>query len=217
MRKSLILLILVALLATACAPQSTQPTTEAIIETTAVPTEAPPADIPATPTPEVAVAEAAPVTEEAPAASADLPAIQMVALTNAATGASFTLADFAGKTVLVEPMATWCTNCRAQLGNVIQAKNRLDDNFVFVALSVGENISNADLASYAERQGFDLVFAVASSEMLTELTNSFGRASLTPPSTPHFIIRPDGSLTELFTGSKNTDTLVSLLNEAAGA
>ena len=222
MRKSLVLLILVALVATACAPQSTQTATEAIIETPVAPTEAPPSDVPATPTAEVAAVESEPAAEEAPveaeaAASIERPAIQTVALTNASTGETFTLADFAGKTVLVEPMATWCTNCRAQLGNVIQAKNRLDDNFVFVALSVGENISNADLANYAQRQGFDLVFAVASSEMLTELTNSFGRASLTPPSTPHFIIRPDGSMTELFTGAKNTDTLVSLLNEAAGA
>lgn len=213
MRKFLTLALLLTIVVTACAQQSAPATSEAIVEVTLPPTEIPQESDPATPTAETAAAQEA----EQPAANANLPAIQTVSLTNAATGEAFTLADFAGKTVLVEPMATWCTNCRAQLGNVIQAKNQLGSDFVFVGLSVGENITDADLATYANRQGFDLIFAVASAEMLSELTNSFGRASLTPPSTPHFIIRPDGSMTELFTGSKNSDTLVSLLNEAAGA
>src|SRR5215475_4612241 len=39
-------------------------------------------------------------------------------LVNARTGQAFTLADFAGKTVYVEPMATWCTNCRQQMGTI---------------------------------------------------------------------------------------------------
>ena len=42
------------------------------------------------------------------------------------TDQTFTLADFAGKTVYVEPMATWCTNCRQQLGNVTEAKAELE-------------------------------------------------------------------------------------------
>ena len=33
---------------------------------------------------------------------------------DARTGQTFTLADLQGKTVYVEPMATWCTNCRQQ-------------------------------------------------------------------------------------------------------
>ncbi len=212
MRKFLTLAVLLTLLVTACAQQST-PATESIVEVTLPPTEIPQDTDPATPTAEIAAAQEA----EQPVANIDIPAIQNVSLVNAATGETFTLADFEGKTVLVEPMATWCTNCRAQLGNVIRAKSQLGSDFVFVGLSVGENITDSDLATYATRQGFDLVFAVATSEMLTELTSNFGRASLTPPSTPHFIIRPDGSMTDLFTGSKNSDTLVSLLNEAAGA
>lgn len=199
MRKLILLALLVI---AACSSQATPPTIEATIE--------PQQTAPTTESPVTVAPTEAPVSQ-----AATRPALQTVALTNARTGATFQLADFAGKTVLVEPMATWCTNCRAQLGNVIQAKNQLDENYVFVVLSVGENISDSDLAAYAERQGFDLIFAIATPEMLTELTNAFGRASLTPPSTPHFIIRPDGSQSALFTGSKPADQLVAVLTEGA--
>ncbi|KPK07150.1 MAG: hypothetical protein AMJ56_13680, partial [Anaerolineae bacterium SG8_19] len=46
------------------------------------------------------------------AVGADRPAWQQLTLTNARTGETFTLADFGGQTVFVEPMATWCSNCR---------------------------------------------------------------------------------------------------------
>ncbi len=140
------------------------------------------------------------------------PAWHSIALTDARTGAAFTLADFAGQTVLVEPMATWCSNCRAQLGSVARAAQQLEGQPVtFIALSVAENISDADLAAYAERQGFPFIFAVATPEMLAALTENFGRAAITPPSTPHFIIAPDGSVSELFTGAKSAADLVALL------
>mgnify|MGYP005848391305 CR=1 FL=1 len=168
--------------------------------------------------------EAAAPSAEAPAmAESDTsdimarPAWHSLALTNARTGAAFTLADFTGQTVLVEPMATWCSNCRAQLGNATRAAEQLASQpVVFVALSVAENISDADLAAYAERQGFPFIFAVATPEMLAALTANFGRAAITPPSTPHFIIAPDGSVSSLFTGSKSAADLVSLLS-AQGA
>ena len=38
-----------------------------------------------------------------------LPAWQTSILSDARTGQSFTLADFTGKTVFVDPMATWCS------------------------------------------------------------------------------------------------------------
>jgi peroxiredoxin len=135
---------------------------------------------------------------------------------NAATGEPFTLADFAGRTVLVEPMATWCSNCRRQLGNVSQARMQLDEEqFVVIALSVAENIEDADLAAYAQRENFDFVFAVANEQMLSALSDNFGRGAITPPSTPHFIISPDGTTSELLTGSKSASTLVTLLTEAS--
>jgi thiol-disulfide isomerase/thioredoxin len=144
------------------------------------------------------------------------PAWANLPLTDARTGESFTLADYAGKTVFVEPMATWCTNCRRQLPNAEAARQQLDpDQFVFIGLSVAENIDNATLAQYVEAQGWNFRFAVASAELTQGMIDSFGRTVVTPPSTPHFIIRPDGSLTEIQTGSHSAEDLIAELEGAA--
>ena len=78
---------------------------------------------------------------------ADRPVWHDLPLTNARTGETFRLSDFTGKTVYVEPMATWCINCRMQPGMVREARARVaPDRFVFVALSVETSLSNAQLA-----------------------------------------------------------------------
>jgi thiol-disulfide isomerase/thioredoxin len=143
----------------------------------------------------------------------DAPAWMTIALTDVRSGETFTLADFAGKTVFVEPMATWCTNCRRQLGNVSQAKAQLGDSedVVFVSLSVETNIGDGDLANYTQETGFDWAFAVATPEMLVSLVETFGQSITNPPSTPHFIIRPDGSTTDLTTGYEGPEEILQNL------
>ncbi|UCG24363.1 MAG: redoxin family protein [Chloroflexota bacterium] len=147
----------------------------------------------------------------------DAPAWQQLALTNARTGESFTLADFAGKTVFVEPMATWCTNCRRQLTHVKQAKTELAaDDVVFVGLSVETAIDNGSLANYADEAGFDWHWAVLTPEMLQALAGEFGQTIANPPATPHFIIRPDGSTTDLVTGVETAEQIVAQIEAARG-
>jgi cytochrome oxidase Cu insertion factor (SCO1/SenC/PrrC family) len=149
------------------------------------------------------------------AVGADRPAWQQLTLTNARTGETFTLADFGGQTVFVEPMATWCSNCRRQLTNVRDAQQQLaEDDVVFVALSVETNIDDAALASYADEAGFDWLFAVVTPEMLEQLAGEFGRVIANPPATPHFIIRPDGTYTELVTGIEPADQIISQITAA---
>ena len=142
----------------------------------------------------------------------DQPAWQQITLTDVRTNETFTLADFAGKTVYVEPMATWCTNCRQQLGNVKEAIAQLnDENVVFVGISVETSIDNAALAEYVVNTGFDWPFAVATPEMLQSLADQFGRTIANPPSTPHFIIWPDNSVSELVTGFESPEEIIGRL------
>ena len=144
----------------------------------------------------------------------DHPAWQSIALTDARSGETFTLADFAGKTVYVEPMATWCTNCRQQLNNVAEIHEQFGDDVVFIGLSLETNLNPADLAVYAENQGYDWTFAVMTQEMLQSLADTYGRTITNAPSTPHFIIRADGSHTDLSTGIDSPDQLVQLIQAA---
>lgn len=131
------------------------------------------------------------------------PSWQKIPLRNALTGEVFTLADLsaAGLTVMVEPMATWCSNCRVQQGIVRTVIQNLDPTqYVFISLSVETDLDDATLAQYAANQGYGWTFAVASDELLGELVNQFGRSVANPPSTPHFLVRPDGSFSDLKTG-----------------
>lgn len=154
--------------------------------------------------------------EDVASQAAERPAWQQLPLVNAQTGESFTLADFAGKTVYVEPFATWCSNCRRQMGYVNEARAAFGDDVVFVALSVEPNISNEALASYAEQQGFNFIFAAMSPEMLRETVAIFGQTISNPPATPHFIIRADGSTTDLFTGISDIESVTELIRAEQG-
>lgn len=154
----------------------------------------------------------------AQAAAYNGPAWASLPLVDARTGATFTLADYAGKTVYVEPMATWCTNCRRQLPNVETARAQLNaDQYVFIGLSVAENVDNATLAGYVTDNGWNFSFAVATEALTQGMIDTFGRTAVTPPSTPHFIIRPDGSVTDIMTGMPSADEIIAELRAASGA
>ena len=153
-----------------------------------------------------------------PEGASNRPAWQEHQLTNVRTGEVFTIADLtrSGKTVLVEPMATWCPNCAQQQGFVRQAQTLLNsDDVVFISLSVETNISADDLANYSIHREFDWVFVLADTTLLDLLTTEFGRTITSPPSTPHFVVYPDGSYAGLFTGYTMPDEIINLVNGGA--
>lgn len=150
------------------------------------------------------------------ALAAERPSWHSLPLTNARTGESFTLADLAGKTVYVEPMATWCTNCRMQMRIIRdQVKGQVDpDRVMFLGLSVETEIAPETLATYVDQQGFDWTFAVMSPELLQALATEFGRTIANPPAIPHFLVSPDGTTSGLSTGLHTADALLAQLSAA---
>jgi thiol-disulfide isomerase/thioredoxin len=129
-------------------------------------------------------------------------------------GATFTLGELAAeKPVLVEAMAIWCTTCRAQQREVVDAHELLD--FHSVGIDVDPNERAEDLAEYAEREGFDWRFALADAQLVQLLTDRFGFGVTNPPSTPTFVISADGGIRALEFGRvRSADELVAEL--AAG-
>jgi thiol-disulfide isomerase/thioredoxin len=135
-------------------------------------------------------------------------------LVDARTGETFTLADFSGQPLYVENFATWCTNCRKQLGNVQEAAAGAS-GVAFVSLSVETDLDPGDVASYAERQGFDDIrFAVMSSQMLAAMNDAFGTSALNPPSTPHLYVTADGEVGQLETGFESASDIQAKLGAA---
>lgn len=140
-----------------------------------------------------------------------------ISLTDARSGESFTLADFAGKVVFVEPMATWCSNCRAQQREVRAILDRFGaDEVVFLSLSVEIGLGENVLSDYAATNDFQWRFAVANQELLNALVAQFGRSVATPPATPHFFIASDGTVSALSTGMHNAARLEELIRAVQG-
>jgi cytochrome oxidase Cu insertion factor (SCO1/SenC/PrrC family) len=146
------------------------------------------------------------------------PAWHALPIVDARTGQTFTLADLQGKTVYVEPMATWCTNCRQQMGIIRdQLRSQLDpERVVLLGLSVETDLAPETLATYVNAQGFDWTFAVMTPELLQELATRFGRTVTNPPAIPHFVISPDGTTSDLSTGLHTADRLLEELTAAGG-
>jgi thiol-disulfide isomerase/thioredoxin len=148
----------------------------------------------------------------------ELPAWMEIELVDVATGETFTIADFLGKTILVEPMATWCSNCRRQMTEttklikqLTEAEDERLEQYVFLGLSIETNLKPSDLKTYAERNNFALTFAVMDEEMLRALVEQFGRSIANPPSSPSFIIRADGTFTEIETGIQTAEQILAKL------
>ena len=142
-------------------------------------------------------------------------------LTDACSGEAFTLADFAGKTLFVESMATWCGECYGQLTRVRDAAEQIPEDeradIVLVALSSEVDLPREDLARYAEETGFPMIFAVMPKEMLKAMVDDVGRAVAVPPAMPYLIVAPDGTIGELHTGGSSAEELLALFADAQAA
>lgn len=132
-----------------------------------------------------------------------------VELTDAQTGETFTMNDYAGKVVLVETMAIWCPNCIVQANEVQNLHELLGhpDDLVSVSLDVDLNEDQASLKEYVEEYGLDWHFAVAPIEVSRALGNLYSAQYLNPPLSPMLIIDRDGNVHQLEYGKKNAETL----------
>jgi thiol-disulfide isomerase/thioredoxin len=140
-----------------------------------------------------------------------------IELTDVSTGEVFTLADHAGKVVIIETMAIWCPTCLLQQRSVDEALAQLDSSRVeYVVLDVDLNEDAAALASYRAETGFVGSYVIAGIPVARALADEFGANILNPPLTPIVIVGTDGTATLTDYGRKSAEQLVALA-EAAGA
>jgi cytochrome oxidase Cu insertion factor (SCO1/SenC/PrrC family) len=132
-----------------------------------------------------------------------------VELTDAQTGQTFTMNDYAGKVVLVETMAIWCPNCIGQANEVRNLHQLLGnpDDLVSVSLDVDLHEDQAALKEYAGEYGFGWHFAVAPLEVARALGNLYSAQYLNPPLSPMLIIDRKGDVHQLEYGKKSAETL----------
>lgn len=179
----------------------------------------PPASAPTSATPPGATAPST----AAPGASTAAPGVVLAQawavapLVDVTTGETFRIADHAGKVIIIEPMAIWCSNCRTQQRDVKAALDRLPaGSVVYVVLDVDPNEDAPSLAAYREQNAFVGRYAIAGNDVARALAADFGDQFLNPPTTPMLVIGTDGTVTRTDFGHKNVEDLVALA-EAHGA
>ena len=126
----------------------------AVACTVAQPMRAPPTQPPRPPLPRpTAASRPRPTPPAAPSEPvAEAAAWLDIELTDAETGETFTLASLAGEVVAIEPMAIWCSNCKAQQDNVKQAYADIEAAGVrYISLGIDPGEDPEALARYAEQ------------------------------------------------------------------
>ncbi len=154
------------------------------------------------------------------AAMMESPAWFETEFVNVNNGETFRIADLKGKVILVETMATWCSNCLKQQKQVKALHEMLGDmNADLVSVGVGIDINeNAEmLKSYVQKQGFDWYYTIATAGVANEIGNLYGTQFLNPPSTPILLIDRSGEVHVLPFGIKDAaslkDAVLPLLEE----
>ena len=202
--------VLLGLLVTAAcsagmpSPQGGVPTTAASVPASSS-ASASPSVVAETPS---GFASMSPAATAMPALTAD--ALHRLVLTDVRSGEQLTLGQLAAeKPVLLETMAIWCTNCRAQMHRVVEAHSAAD--FHSVGIDVDPSERAEDLKAYVEREGFDWPFAMADAEVAGTLRDRLGQAFMFPPNTPMVLLMPDGEVRPLHFGGYSVDALLAEL------
>jgi len=131
-------------------------------------------------------------------------------LTDVTTGEPFTIASLGGRTIFVETMAIWCSNCRAQQGRFAEALAGLDpDRVAYVVLTVDPGETADDLARYKAQRGFTGRYAVAGREVAAALQAEFGPNALNPPSVPLVLISAGGDVS-FRTGGESVEDIIAI-------
>jgi len=204
-KKSVSILFGLVFLLAACGPAATPdammekpPTEEAMMEKS--------------PTPETMMektATPAPVSDD----MMESPDWYSAAFIDASSGTMYSINDFKGKVILVETLAMWCSNCRAQQQQVLALHGLLGEreDFVSIGIDIDTNENLGDLTAYVASNGFDWYYAVATSEVAREFGKLYGDQFLNPPSTPMLIIDRQGKAHPLPFGIKSAEDLLDYL------
>lgn len=146
-----------------------------------------------------------------------LPEWAQVELIDAVSGEVFRIADYAGKPILVESFAVWCSTCLRQQKEMARLIELTGDEFVHISLDTDPNEDLDKVRDHALRNWFSWLYAVAPIDMTRALIDEFGLTVVNAPRAPVILIEADGSARLLPNGVKTAEALLEEIGELPGS
>lgn len=117
------------------------------------------------------------------------------------------LSDFAGKPVVLNFWASWCPPCRSEMPDFdkVYAEVKSDVVFMMVDLSDGKRETQASGQRFVNSKGFTMPVYFDNDG---QAANAYGISSI--PAT--FLIKPDGSIVDKYSGPIDEETLRNAIN-----
>jgi len=134
-------------------------------------------------------------------------------ITDVRTGERFSIGDQLGKVILVETMAVWCPNCKAQAQQIQELHQLIGqpESILSISLDVDPFEDAQVLSNYQEKNGFDWPFAIAPITIAQQFSKEYGEGYLNPVSTPILLIDPQGQVHPLRLGFKDAEYLFEVV------
>ncbi len=139
-----------------------------------------------------------------------------IELRDVATGETFTIGDFAGRSILVESFAVWCPTCTVQQREIGRLAQREDEAIVHISLDTDPNEDEARIEEHLARNGFDWYYSVSPIELTRALIDDFGLTVVNAPAAPMVLICADQSSRLLRTGVKTAEDLLAEVESGCG-
>ena len=148
----------------------------------------------------------------------DTPTWFMLELKDVNSAETFSINDFSGKVVLIETLATWCSNCLKQQQEVVLVHDHFSGNpdLITIGLDIDLNENESTLSAYTAKHGFTWKYAVASEAVALEISTNYGNQFLNPPSTPILMIDKEGNSYPLRFGIKSAEELIREIEKLLG-
>jgi len=142
-----------------------------------------------------------------------LPEWAHIELVDAVSGDTFKIADYAGKPILVESFAVWCSTCLRQQREIARLIEIAGDAIVHISLDTDPNEELTKVRDHALRNEFSWLVAVAPFELTQALIRDFGLTVVNAPRAPVILIEADGTARLLTNGVKSAEALLEEIGE----
>ncbi|HVG91593.1 MAG TPA: TlpA disulfide reductase family protein [Alphaproteobacteria bacterium] len=126
-------------------------------------------------------------------------------------GGKHTLADYRGKSVVLNFWATWCVPCAAEMPLLSEMQNRYKDKVLFIAASVDDDDVKPEIAAFIKRHKGDALTVMTGASL--DSLHDFGLAPAMPGTV---FIDAEGKIVDRVSGALKRPDLEQRLRKLAG-